>query len=44
MQEVAFELEQDWQSVENIELYEQWRNPETSRTVFLSVILLKMNP
>lgn len=27
LQEVAFELEQDWPSVENIELYEQWRNP-----------------
>ena len=26
LQEVAFELEQECQSVENIELYEQWRN------------------
>ena len=44
LQEVAFELEQNWQSVEHIELYEPWRNPlRQVIQFFLSVILLQMN-
>lgn len=38
MQEMAFELEQDWQSVENIELYKQWRNPLRQVVRFFKVL------